>query len=73
MVSGLVIASDTIPYFSRIRNNVRSMGSNNLLVALLKIRYHDTDWGKGGNYHIMPEQLITWPVESLGEPPEGLL
>ncbi len=59
MVSGLVVALSDTPYFSRVKNNHRAVGSNRFLVSLLSESFHDPYW-HGKNYHIMPEQLITW-------------
>lgn len=60
MVSGLVIAEDETPYFSRLKNDSRAIGNKRLSLALVAKSFHDKDWRDIPNYHIMPDQLLEW-------------
>ncbi len=71
MVSGLVIAKDKEPYFSRVKNNRRALGDETLVIALSRVVYGDSSWVTLNDL-IMPDKLLEWPVEAVGRATDGL-
>lgn len=63
MVSGLVIATDKTPYFSRVRFNSRAIGGKTVEDALNRTNFDDTGWEEQ-NTLITPNQLLEWRQEN---------
>ncbi len=62
-LSGLVVASDGGPYFSKVKNGRRYFGDCELFHSLVEDGVSEQTLDLEMNTHIIPEQLLVWLEE----------